>query len=165
MKMDCSKLTAACSRIIVDGDPGAGKTTLAGKIANDLAYKVISFDDYLPGDFEGEPKPYVDQIGYDALQKEILASEEKIVIEGVLALKVLAKLNVRQDYHIFMKRYDGDIGWVFGQYLGERSRPPRDKFWQEIVEYYKELKPFDICNLLLSRDILTRDACQPVETE
>ncbi len=87
------------------------------------------------------------------------------MIDGVLALKVLTKLGARHDYHIFMKRYDGDIGWVFGQYLGEKTKPPCDPFWQEIVQYYKEFKPFDVCNLVLSRDILSCNACPTVETK
>ena len=147
MKIDYSRLPSACSCIIIDGDPGSGKTTLAGKIANDLGFKVTSFDDakYLPGD----GGPYLEQLNYEALRIDILASAPKIIIEGVCALKVLAKINVRHDYHIFIERDDGSIGWPFGQYLDPNAKPPHDKFWQEIVQYYREYKPFDACDLLL----------------
>lgn len=58
----------------------------------------------------------------------------------------------------------GFLGWELEQYLGEMAKLPHDKFWQGIVQYYKEYKPFDICNLVLSCDILSCDACQSVET-
>jgi hypothetical protein len=151
MKVDYSKLPAAWSRIIVDGDPGAGKTTLAKEMATKLGARLISLDDdkYLPGD----GRPYLEQLDFKALQGDILKSGPKVIIEGVLALKVLDRIALQHDYHIFMKRLDGCLGWRFGEYSDERVKPPKDPFWREIVQYYKEWKPFDRCNVEVSRDI------------
>ena len=107
----------------------------------------------------------MEQLDYEALRNDILASDSKIVIEGVCALKVLAKIKVRYDYHVFIKRYNGAFGWEFERFLGEKAEPPKDKFWQEIVQYYRKYKPFDMCDLCLTRDILSPGACQPFEIE
>jgi hypothetical protein len=151
-----------CSSIVIDGDPGSGKTTLAGEIANELGFRVVAFDDdkYLPRD----GRPYLEQLNYEALRNDIMASSTGIIIEGICALKVLAAINARHDFHIFIKRYNGFLGWDFERFLGEKTKPPHDKLWQEIVEYYKEFKPFEVCKLVLARDILSGDPCSQIET-
>ena len=141
------------SCIIVDGDPGSGKTTLANKMAKDLEANVVSLDDYLSGNREIS---YCDQINYASLRDKIRAGGPRLIIEGVCVLKILAKMEVHHDYHIIIQRHDGFIGWTLGQYLGEKAKPPRDKLWQEIVQYYKDYKPFDVSDLVEVRDI-----CQP----
>jgi AAA+ ATPase superfamily predicted ATPase len=143
--MDYSRLPAVWSLIVIDGDPGAGKTTLAKKIAGELDAKKVSFDDYLP-DVLGDERPYLEKLNYEALQSEILASGPKIIAEGVLALKVLKKVGVRHDFHIFMKCVKDSMGWEMGLYLDERTKPLRSKLRQEIIEYYRECKPFDVCD-------------------
>ena len=143
--MDYSRLPAVWSLIVIDGDPGAGKTTLAKEMVNDLKAKRISFDDYLPKVL-GDERPYLEKLDCKSLQNEILASGPRVIAEGVLALKVLKKIGVRYDFHIFMKRVKDSLGWEIGLYLDERTKPPKSKFWQEIVLYYREYKPFEICN-------------------
>jgi hypothetical protein len=151
--MDCSELPKVWHRIIIDGDPGAGKTTLAKKMAIELGAKVISFDDYLPTVLDGE-RSYFEKLDYGALKNDILANASKTIVEGVLAVKVLDKIGVRCDYHIFIKAYNGFIGWDIGQYLEERAKLPKSKLAREVVQYYKEYKPFVKCDYELSRDVL-----------
>ena len=153
MKMDYSELPSNWSRIVIDGDLGAGKSALAQGMSKDLSATVVSLDEYLlsNGDI------YWDQIDYEPLRSKVSAIGQRIIIEGVCALKVLEKINVRHDYLIFIKRYNGLFGWEFGQYLSENARPPHDKLWQEIVQYYREYEPFGACNLVLYRDV-----CQPI---
>src|SRR5689334_18699153 len=95
--LDYSKL-ASCSRIIIDGDPGAGKTKLAQKLSADLNIKFISLDNFL---FENG-EPYCEQIKYEILLKEILENS-RLIIEGVCAIKVLARICVEFDCHIFIR--------------------------------------------------------------
>ena len=137
--IDTSKLSS-CHLIVIDGDDGSGKTPLAHKIADALGAKVISLDNYLHED----GRPYCDQIKYDSLKNDVLSSSQKVVIEGVCALKILAKINVDHDYHIFTKcvvcgNRDYD------DYLDER-RPWNRKLARDIILYYREFKPFDSCN-------------------
>ncbi len=142
--LDYSKLST-CSRIVIDGDLGAEKTVSGKKLAEDLGIKLISLDCFLNGD---RSIPYWDQIKYDSLQGAISASP-KVIIEGVCALKVLAKIGVRPDYHIFKKRLAGAIGWEVGGFLPQSVKPPRSALWREIIQYYREYKPFEICDCTL----------------
>jgi hypothetical protein len=75
-------------------------------------------------------------------------------MEGVCALMVLAKIEVRYDFHIFMKRFNGFIGWDFGHYLNPKIKLPRSKLDAEVVGYYPKHKPFYICDCEMSRDVL-----------
>jgi uridine kinase len=61
MKFDYSKLPRTWSCIVIDGDPGAGKTTLAKEMAGVLQAELISFDDYLPEDSE-DKRPYSENL-------------------------------------------------------------------------------------------------------
>jgi hypothetical protein len=145
MKLDYSKLPRTWSCIAIDGDPGAGKTTLAKEMAGVLQAKVISFDNYLPEDLE-DKRPYSEKLNYETLRCDILQAGPKVIIEGVLALKVLKKIGVQYDFHIFIKCVKDSLGWEMGLYLDERTKPFRSKFRQEIIQYYREYKPFDVCD-------------------
>ncbi len=138
--IDTSKLSSY-QRIIIDGDDHSGKSPLARKIASALNAKVISLDEYLrePG------RPYCDQIDYEALHSDILSSVQKVVIEGVCMLKVLAKINVRYDYHIFTKRIMfGKV--AYDEYLDGLTPLPNRQMTKDIINYYREFVPFERCN-------------------
>jgi Cdc6-like AAA superfamily ATPase len=136
--LDYSKL-AICTRIIIDGDPGSGKTTLAEKLASKLGIRFISFDDFLLEN----GAPYCEQIKYEALRREILG-HPKLIIEGVCALKILSKIDVFFDCHIFIKQLNGIIGWEMGDYLTvPQRREPKSKLTKEVVKYYRDFKPFE----------------------
>ena len=63
----------------------------------------------------------------------ILASGPRVIIEGVCILKVLAKIGIAHDYHIFMKLLNGFVGWEYGLYLNARGKLPRTSLRREIV--------------------------------
>jgi hypothetical protein len=138
--IDTSKLSS-CKCIIIDGDDHSGKSPLARKIATALNSKVISLDEYLLED----GRPYCDQIDYQSLQNDIASSSQNVVIEGLCVLKVLAKINVRHDCHIFTKRIMFDKP-AYDEYLDERIPLPKSKTAKDIVQYYREFRPFDKCN-------------------
>jgi hypothetical protein len=148
VKIDYSRLPKEWSCIVIDGDPGAGKTTLAGEMAKHFDARVISFDGYLP-DVLGDERSYVDKLNYEKLINDVSTNGPKIICEGVLAIKVLQKIKRQHDYHIFMKRIRDSMGWELGLYLNVRSELPRLGLWQEIVLYYREYKPFEICDYLI----------------
>ena len=127
--IDTSKLSC-CQCIIIDGDDHSGKSPLARKVATALGAKVISLDKYLPGD----GRPYCDQIDYLSLLNDILSSDQQVIIEGLCVLKVLAKINVRHDYHIFTKRIMFDK-CAYDEYLDERIPLPKSRIARDIVQY------------------------------
>jgi hypothetical protein len=145
-----SKLPSQWSCIIIDGDQGAGKTTLANEMAELLKANVISLDNFLLENHD----IYWKQMKYDSLCSKILSAGAKIIIEGVCILKVLAQIQVRHDYHIFVELRNGFVGWEYGHYLSKNAKAPKSKLTQDIVEYYKEFKPFETCDLLLSRELV-----------
>jgi uridine kinase len=138
--IDTSKLSS-CQRIIIDGDDGSGKTPLAHKIAHTLGAKVISLDEYLHED----GRPYCDQIKFETLQRDIFSSDKTVIIEGVCMLKILAKISVSYDHHIFTRRFVCGKS-AYEEYLDERIPLPKSKLARDIVQYYREFKPFDKCN-------------------
>jgi hypothetical protein len=127
--------------IIIDGDNHAGKSPLGRKIASALGAKLISLDDYLktPG------RPYCEHIDYDSLGKDMLTNTKHVVIEGVCILKVLSQIKARHDYHIFSKRIVFGT-WYYEEYLSQRTPLPKNALERDIVEYYREFKPFNKCD-------------------
>jgi uridine kinase len=134
--LDYTKL-ASCSRIIIDGDSGAGKTSLAKKLSKDLGVKFISIDCFL----EKNGAPYCEQIKYGILEKVIL-NNSRIIIEGICALKILTKIGVSYDCHIFIRKFNGFVGWEMGDWL-KSKKEPKSKLTKEMVKYYQEFKPFE----------------------
>ena len=148
--IDYSKLPVQWSHIIIDGDQGAGKSSLANEMAEVLGANVISLDDFLPGNHA----VYWEQIQYESLHSKISSSGPKVIIEGVCILKILAQIHVPYDYHVFIELRNGFSGWEYGYYLSETAKQPKSKLTQNIIRYYKEFKPFEICDLFLSRDLV-----------
>lgn len=119
-------------------------------MAEVLKVNVISLDNFL---LENKDT-YWEQMKYDSLRSKIMSAGAKIIIEGVCILKVLAQIQVRHDYHIFVELRNGFVGWEYGHYLSEKAKPPKSKLTQDIVAYYKEFKPFETCDLPLSRELV-----------
>jgi hypothetical protein len=140
-------LSREWSKILVDGDAWSGKTTLAAEIADRCGATVVSVDDHLLGNCD----IYWNQIDYEGLESKILAAGPRVVIEGVCLLKVIGKIHVAYDHHVFIKLYIGRSGWECAEYLNEGAALPRSRRPREIIEYYREYRPFDKCDFLLER--------------
>lgn len=152
MNVDYSTLPARWSRIIIDGDPGAAKTSLAKDMASQLGANRISLDDYL----QGNGNDYLLQLDYARVRKDILDGGSKVLIEGICLLKIMAKIRIGYDFHIFVKRLNGFVGWELESYLNPKSTLPRSKADKDAVQYYRECKPFAGCNLVLCHDVCDR---------
>lgn len=85
----------------IDGEDGAGKTTtIAPLIQELLGGTVLSLDNYLEKDCGG----YIGHLHYDTLGQDLLdlvKKPELIIIEGVMLLDVLEKMEVNQDYLVY----------------------------------------------------------------
>lgn len=147
-RIDISRLFS-CTCIVIDGDPGSGKTSLAQVIAKRIDASVISMDDFLLGN----GGIYWEQIDYEALRRRIASCGRKVILEGVCALKIIARIGLPYDYHIFLKTIDEYEGWECEIYLDGGEEPPQNGLIGELIQYYRELKPYDVCNLVLSRTI------------
>ena len=134
-----------CETIGIDGDSGAGKTSLALELQSTLGGQVISLDcclnDFIPGN--GAPPPYVSQINKDLLRERLnLAIVKPLIIEGVLLLDVLATVNFRPDYLIFATS-EIEGRWQYEQYLRSSTIQPKSQLTREIADYYRIRRPFE----------------------
>jgi len=79
-----------------------------------------------------------------------------VVIEGVCVLKVIGKMGVQFDYHIFTKLVNDDNTfnqWDYEEYLNEEVPLPSRGLRRHIAAYYREFRPFEHCNLVIERHI------------
>ena len=134
-----------CKTIGIDGDTGAGKTTLARELQSILGGEVISLDcflnEFIPGN--GAPPSYASQINKDLLRERLnRVTLKPLIIEGILLLDVLATVNMRPDYLIFAKsKFDGQ--WDYEQYLRSPAIQPKSQLTREIANYYRIHRSFE----------------------
>ena len=104
--------TPGCLVIAVDGALGAGKSTLARAVAEELGGRVISLDDaYL----EKHTGAYRSSVRHEALYEDVerFRTEERVVvIEGICLLEILEAAGVTADVAIYVKRIDQSGSWA-----------------------------------------------------
>lgn len=127
----------------IDGDPGAGKSTLAKEIRGFVGGSIIALDDFLctPGE------PYLSQYKASALADHFRKCEPlPRIVEGVVLLDALEFLNASGDMMIFATRHV-DATWEYDQYLPARARQPTCKSTREIADYYRRRAPWESAQL------------------
>ncbi|MCI5137221.1 MAG: hypothetical protein D3922_02125 [Candidatus Electrothrix sp. AR1] len=83
----------------IDGELGAGKTTLAKMLSNSLDADCIHLDEFL-NDSIGS---YLQRINYSTLESILKVKKCRLIIEGICLVAVLEKLNLNVDYNIFVR--------------------------------------------------------------
>jgi hypothetical protein len=123
-------------RVIIDGDTGAGKTTLAKHLAEEAAFARVALDDYLrdPG------KPYADQIDHPKLKRMLDGiGNSRTVLEGCLASKVAREARFTPDCLILAIRADPTLPSAVLH--PRRLGPPRAALARELYHYLSEEHP------------------------
>ncbi len=120
---------------------------MAKEMAESLNARVVYIDDHLLKN----GAIYWEQIQYEILRSKILTGGPRVIIEGVCIVKVLAKIGISHDYHIFMKLFNGILGWEYEHFLNESVKLPHSSLRREITKYYRDYRPFDICDMALTR--------------
>ena len=145
--------------MLVDGDSGVAKThVLAPVIAKVIgAMKIISLDDHFLKvggvRMTGSKLLYWEDLNYSDLAAEISACSGKVVIEGLCMLKVMEKLHLPHDYHIFVRLKQSAIHWIPGTWeISPRAKEPVDSNWKSLFRYYRERKPYTVCSRRLEFD-------------
>lgn len=82
----------------VDGDMGAGKTTIATKIAERLSYSCIHLDSFM----EKGRGSFLPSLRYKELRVAILRQRGPMVVEGICLLAALERISVTPDYLVFV---------------------------------------------------------------
>jgi adenylate kinase family enzyme len=83
--------------IAIDGFLGAGKSTLAKRIAEDVEYRCINLDDFVPPN-EGR---FASNLDFSRLS-ESLKGDHLTIVEGVCVLSVLKRIGLKCDMLIFV---------------------------------------------------------------
>ena len=127
-----------CAIIGIDGDQGAGKSTLALELCSMLGGSVIELDELL----HQNGRPYVEQIHKERLRSQISSTAKPVIVEGVLLLDVLDLLDLQPDCLLFAKKELHGC-WEYEQYLRPSVSLPKAKLTREIAEYYRRRRPFE----------------------
>ena len=122
------------SLIVIDGLPGAGKSSLAASLSALLSIRAVHLDDYLARECNG----FTDYLRYEDLQRALL--RRPVIVEGVCMLDVLDRLDLRPDQFIYLQAAFAD------QHL-DRSHP----LVREVRAYTDRLHPEERGNLVLTR--------------
>lgn len=160
-----------CRYVGIDGIDGVGKTSLAKELEK-IGYFRISLDDYLKKKSGG----YYQFIDYKKLNDAVTKNKDKsIVIEGVLLLKILRRIDFNLDYFVYITDNvwldDWNEDWE-GKYLSmsldeiirdveqqttkvSKALNPKaapyslDGFRREMYEYAFHFRPWNQANIIL----------------
>ena len=150
--------------VSIDGVGGAGKTTLAMRLAQLVGYQVVSFDDYVTP----HKGSYLDHIDYPRLNRELerlRSTGHGVIVEGLLARAVLIQIEVAQDLSVYMRRVDpygewedssicsedNDLEEVFGWLARLERLPGIGDHDRELAKYHVEQKPISSAGYVYDR--------------
>jgi len=150
-----------CNIIGIDGLDGTGKALLAKKLENMLKANRISLDSCL----DRNKGSYRDHIDYIRLKQDLdsfITRRSLLIIEGVLLLEILNKINIVPSKIIYVepmdnstKKYDferimkEELSDLLEYYNCEQKKWPNlnFRFQKEVVEYHKKYNPVEKVDL------------------
>ena len=139
-RVDISQIPSG-GLIAIDGDPGAGKTSLSKQIVSHHPRSIVSLDDYIQGD----GKPYMDQLQLAAVERAIDACNGNAIVEGVHLLEALNALGLKPNHLIFCKAIvNGE--WQFSPL---QSITPKARLASTVIAYYRAYQPWLQADLVL----------------
>ena len=128
----------------IDGDPGAGKSTLAREIQHLVGGSIIALDDFLCKPMQ----PYLSQYKASDLVDHFRSSNPlPRIIEGVVLLDALDFLNASADMMVFATLQNNGT-WDYAKYIQDRAWQPKSSSTREIAGYYRRRAPWESAQLL-----------------
>ena len=108
--------------VAIDGELGAGKTTLASELSRIHNYSCIHLDDFL----QQEQGMFVNAIKLSELRKALHVAKRPLIIEGICLLQILRLLDVSPSVHVFLGHEHGNVQYKSSPIISEV-----DKYIQE----------------------------------
>jgi hypothetical protein len=119
----------------VDGDLGAGKTTIATQIAERVRCDCIHLDSFL---LQGR-ESFLPSLDYQRLATAVSSRTGTVVLEGVCLLAALQRLRVIPDYLVFVESEDRF-----------RNTPRSHLLGREVGTYFAKYSPRSKANAIIS---------------
>lgn len=156
---DSAKLAAYCRSVAtrfatVDGFCGAGKSTLATDLAEQLNWPLISFDDFLPDD-SMNVQSYVARLDWDRLARTI-RGQANAVLEGAFMREVVQGTVVRAEMttvyvalcsHPMPER----VIWHDGMRIEDGDGPAADWLTELETDYHRRWRPHEDADAICLR--------------
>jgi hypothetical protein len=137
---------SGASLIVIDGLPGAGKSTLATSLSARLTIRAVRLDDYLVHDCVG----FTDYLRYEDLRRALL--RRSVIVEGVCMLDVLDRPDLRPDQFVYLQAQ-------FAEQHLDRSHPLVREV-REVRAYTDRSHPAERANLVLYRSECGPKSCK-----
>ena len=139
----------------IDGKDGSGKSYLCDQVSAELNLPAVHLDDFV----ERHKGGYLEHMQLDQLASAISGRTAAILVEGVCLLQVLARVGVRPDFLIYVKRMSAH-GWWQDEgdcdFPGSFSEFQRQHFRQglgalpalevEVLSYHLAHRPHNAAN-------------------
>lgn len=135
------------SIIAIDGELGAGKTTISNELSKLYGYPCIHLDDYLK---RGQ-RQFINALNLNNVKAVLTRAKRPVIIEGVCILEALGLLGATPDVHIFLKT------------VHDKSKYKKSSIVTEVDQYINAYNAQDRANLKLS--IMTNNQTNQLDVD
>jgi len=148
----------------IEGVMQAGKTHLAGRLAQDLGAVLVEIDKCSyknrdPERFQSLPDelPYSKLIDLDALNRELsaaLASAALVIVEGICLRDMLRATNRTVDITVYVKSLSANTGMWHTEYDiedYEGGSEVYEGFYKDEIDYHSRMRPHELAELVFVR--------------
>ena len=133
----------------VDGESGAGKSTVARSLSAELGIEHLDLDSLVTR----KRVPYykaVDRAMLLTSLTEIISQGRRTVVSGLLIDKLVDKGSASPELRIYIKKMARSGLWNLGEDI---NLPPAEtnehRLYREVVAYHRKYRPMDRCDCLL----------------
>jgi deoxyadenosine/deoxycytidine kinase len=120
IKLINSSLDEGAKIISVDGETGAGKSSLTDSFKSNFKIEIISFENY----YKRQTGLYLDVFYYDKLKEKIKGvfdSSKIAILDGICMDQILNSISFIPDFKVYVKKLDSFKEWYFERYLDENK--------------------------------------------
>jgi hypothetical protein len=146
-------LKSTTKLISVDGFSGAGKDMVSSYLNEILSIPVIYIDDFFPRD-----KKKLESFNFEKFAQAIakLKQNSSVIVNGIMVQDVLARVNIKPDVLLYVKRVNQYGLWSDGFKLDKFIRLDDDSvdsnydlFQDQLVQYHLRVHPHERADIIV----------------